>query len=41
MVVIVYGLRMPNQDWVTVVGVLLPIPFAVLGGRLAMSRKEF
>jgi hypothetical protein len=39
--VLVYGVLMPNADWITVVGVLLPIPFALIGGRLAMPRREF
>ena len=38
--VIVYATLMPNPEWVTVVGVLLPMPFAVMAGLLAMPRKE-
>lgn len=39
--VIVYGTLIPGPPWVTVLGVLLPMPFALLGGRLAMPRHEF
>lgn len=39
--VIVYGTLIPGPPWLTVLGVLLPMPFAVLGGRLAMPRREF
>ncbi|MEO8365202.1 MAG: hypothetical protein ABI538_03235 [Pseudoxanthomonas sp.] len=38
--VIVYATLMPNPGWMTVVGVLLPIPFAVVAGLLAMPRRE-
>ena len=38
--VIVYATLMPNPEWVTVVGVLLPMPFAVAAGLLAMQRTE-
>lgn len=36
--VIVYGSLIPNPGWVTVVGVLLPIPFAVIAALMAMPR---
>lgn len=38
--VIAYAALMPNPEWVTVVGVLLPMPFTVAAGLLAMPRKE-
>lgn len=38
--VIVYATLIPNPEWVTVVGVLLPIPFAVLAALIAMPRNE-
>lgn len=38
--VIVYATLIPNPEWVTVVGVLLPIPFAVMAALLAMPRNE-
>ena len=38
--VIVYATLMPNPEWVTVVGVLLPMPFTVAAGLLAMPRRE-
>ncbi len=38
--VIAYATLMPNPGWVTVGGVLLPMPFAVMAGLLAMPRKE-
>jgi hypothetical protein len=38
--VIVYATLIPNAEWVTVVGVLLPIPFAVLAALMAMPRNE-
>ena len=38
--VIVYGTLMPNPEWVTVVGVLLPMPFAVAAGLMATPRRE-
>ncbi|WP_242108375.1 hypothetical protein [Luteimonas aquatica] len=39
--VVVYATWMPAQAWITVVGLLLPMLFALLGGRLAMPRREF
>jgi len=39
-VVIVHATLIPHAEWVTVVGVLLPIPFAVLGALLAMPRIQ-
>lgn len=38
--VIFYATLMPNPEWVTVVGVLLPMPFAVAAGLLAVPRSE-
>jgi hypothetical protein len=38
--VIVYATLMPNPEWVTVVGVLLPMPFAVAAALMAMPRME-
>lgn len=38
--VIVYATLIPNPEWMTVVGVLLPIPFAVVAALVAMSRDE-
>ena len=38
--VIVYATLIPNPEWMTVVGVLLPIPFAVLAALVAMPRNE-
>ena len=38
--VIVYATLIPNAEWMTVVGVLLPIPFAVLAALIAMPRNE-
>lgn len=38
--VIIYATLMPNPEWVTVVGVLLPMPFTVVAGLLAMPRRE-
>jgi hypothetical protein len=38
--VIVYATMMPNPEWVTVVGVLLPMPFTVVAGLLAIPRTE-
>ncbi|MGH8027212.1 MAG: hypothetical protein ACREO0_10845 [Pseudoxanthomonas sp.] len=38
--VIVYATLMPNPEWMTVVGVLLPIPFAVLAALIATPRNE-
>ena len=38
--VIVYATLMPNPEWVAVVGVLLPMPFTVVAGLLAMPRTE-
>lgn len=38
--VIVYATLMPNPEWVTVVGVLLPMPFAMAAGLMAMPRME-
>ena len=38
--VIVYATLMPNPEWMTVVGVLLPIPFAVLATLMATPRNE-
>ena len=37
--VIVHATVIPNPEWMTVVGVLLPIPFAVLAAMLAMPRR--
>ncbi|MEO6519123.1 MAG: hypothetical protein ABIO17_09050 [Pseudoxanthomonas sp.] len=36
--VIVHASLIPNPEWVAVTGMLLPIPFAVLAGLLAMPR---
>ena len=38
--VIVYATLIPNAEWMTVVGVLLPIPFAVLGVLIATPHDE-
>ncbi len=38
--VIVYATLMPNPEWMTVAGVLLPIPFAVMAALLATPRAE-
>lgn len=38
--VIIYATLMPNPAWVTVLGALLPMPFAVAAGLLAMPRTE-
>lgn len=38
--VIVYATLIPNPEWMTVVGVLLPIPFAVLAALMATPRNE-
>ena len=38
--VIVYATLIPNPEWMTVVGVLLPIPCAVLAALVAMPRNE-
>lgn len=38
--VIVYATLIPNPEWMTVVGVLLPIPFAVLAALVAMPGDE-
>jgi len=38
--VIVYATLIPNPEWMTVVGVLLPIPFAVLATLMATPRNE-
>lgn len=38
--VIVYATVIPNPEWMAVVGVLLPIPFAVLAALVAMPRNE-
>ncbi|MEO6104090.1 MAG: hypothetical protein ABIP44_10685 [Pseudoxanthomonas sp.] len=38
--VILYATLMPNPAWVTVVGLLLPMPFAIAAGLLAMPRME-
>ena len=38
--VIVYATLVPNPDWMTVVGVLLPIPFATLAALVAMPRDQ-
>lgn len=39
--VIVHAALMPNREWVIVLGMLLPIPFAVAGSLLATPRTEF
>lgn len=39
--VIVQATLMPNPEWVMVLGMLLPIPFAVAGSLLATPRTEF
>lgn len=36
--VIFYATLMPNPEWMTVVGVLLPLPCAVAAGLMAMPR---
>lgn len=38
--VIAYASLIPNPAWVTVVGVLLPIPFAVMAALMATPRLE-
>lgn len=38
--VIVQATLVPNQEWVVVLGMLLPIPFAVAGSLLATPRTE-
>lgn len=38
---IVQATLMPNPEWVVVLGMLLPIPFAVAGSLLATPRTEF
>lgn len=38
--VIVYATLMPNPEWMTVAGVLLPMPFAVAAGLLAVPHSE-
>lgn len=38
--VLVYATLIPNADWITVVGALLPVPFAVLATLLATPRNE-
>ena len=38
--VIVYASLMPNPEWMTVVGVLLPMPFAVIAALLATPRMQ-
>lgn len=38
--VIVYATLIPNPEWTTVVGVLLPLPCAVLAALMAMPRNE-
>ncbi|MET0893375.1 MAG: hypothetical protein ABWY01_07390 [Pseudoxanthomonas sp.] len=38
--VIVQATLIPHAEWVTVVGLLLPLPFAVLGAVLAMPRIQ-
>jgi hypothetical protein len=38
--VIVYATLIPNPEWMTVVGVLLPIPFTVVAALMAMPRNE-
>lgn len=39
--VIVQATRVPNPEWVVVLGMLLPIPFAVAGSLLATPHTEF
>ena len=38
---IVQATLMPNPEWAVVLGMLLPIPFAVAGSLLATPRTEF
>ena len=38
--VLVYATLIPNVDWMTVVGVMLPIPFALIAALMAMPRDE-
>lgn len=38
--VIVYATFIPNPEWMTVVGVLLPIPFAIVAALMATPRNE-
>lgn len=38
--VIAYATLAPNQEWVPIVAMLLPIPFAVSGSLLATPRRE-
>ena len=38
--VIVYATLIPNPEWMTVVGLLLPIPFAVVAALMATPRNE-
>jgi hypothetical protein len=38
--VLVYATLIPNAEWVTVAGVLLPIPFAVVAALMARPRDE-
>lgn len=39
--VLVHGAQVPNPEWVVVLGLLLPIPSAVLAKLLATPRGEF
>ena len=39
-VVIVYARLIPNSEWVTVIGILLPLPCATMGALLAMRRRH-
>ena len=38
--VIVHATLMPNPEWMTVTGVLLPMPCAIVAGLLAMPRRQ-
>jgi hypothetical protein len=38
---IAYAALMPNQEWVVIVAMLLPIPFAVAASLLATPKMEF
>ena len=38
---IAYAALMPNQEWVVIVAMLLPIPFAVAASLLATPKTEF
>ncbi len=38
---IVYAALMPNQEWVAIVGTLLPIPFALAASLIATPKMEF